>query len=235
MASIKDAIEESLQDNNAFVKYILYTIPLFICVSGYDESNNLSLTILVYIMLFGFLLTCTRNVKQGKNIVLPSLNIFAVFWTGLKGVIALLPIGLLAYTAGIYLSNISKGIFPEGNLEKCIFWIITAISSSILYTGYILYSKNFKVKDAYNFKLISRYCGDILFGFVIMILKLGIANLIICLPIGYLMFLFIGIDSLAAKFIWSLIAMVNLSVIGHYTAQMDYETIIVKENEDKII
>ena len=31
MASIKDAVEESITDDFSFIKYILYAIPVFIC------------------------------------------------------------------------------------------------------------------------------------------------------------------------------------------------------------
>ena len=235
MASIKDALEESLQDNNAIIKYILYTIPAYFCIMGYNNSNQQALLLPVYIFLFGFLLKCTQNVKHENNTVLPSFNIFATFWAGLKGFIALAPIAILAGALAYYLTQLSAGIFTDEKSAKFIFCIIVAISGSIFYTGYILYAQNFKVKDAYNFKLISKYFGDILVGFLIMLLKLGIANAIICLPASYLMLLFIGISSPVAIFIWCMISVINLAVIGHYTAQMDSETIAVKENKDNII
>ena len=39
MASIKDAVEESITDDFSFIKYILYAIPVFICYLLFKQGN----------------------------------------------------------------------------------------------------------------------------------------------------------------------------------------------------
>ena len=96
MASIKDAFEESFQDNHAIIKYILFAIPVYYCVHLYSNATKGDLTGfwwmfgVTYLLLFGFLIKCTTNVRNGKDHVLPSFNIFALFWA------------CLLYTSDVY-------------------------------------------------------------------------------------------------------------------------------------
>ena len=70
MASIKDAMEEAFTDNLSFIKYVVFTVPLYYCVYLYTSSKG-DLTgfwwmaSVTFLLLFGFLIKCTTNVRNG--------------------------------------------------------------------------------------------------------------------------------------------------------------------------
>lgn len=239
MASIKDALEESFQDNHAIIKFVVYTIPLFYCINTYINGNlknsDMAIIYATYILLFGFMLKCTQNVRNGKNRVLPSLNILSVIWTGIKGLVALGPLMLLSGFAAEYLIEICTKYITDDVLLKIFLWAIGGICASFVFTGCILYAKRFKIADAYNLKLIGKYCIDILIQVFFMDIKLIIIDIIILLPAAYFIWLFFDVAHPVAIFLWSMLTVVNLAMVGHYFAQIDYETIEVGENDDKII
>ena len=83
MASIKDAFEESIQEENATLKYIIFAIPIYYWVDLYVKNEDMSkfwiLALILIPLYIGFLTQCTTNVRNGKNKVLPSFNIFSMF------------------------------------------------------------------------------------------------------------------------------------------------------------
>ena len=232
MASIRDALEETLQDNHAIIKLSIYTAPLFWCVYSYMNNNENFATIfylIAYLLLFGFLLKCTHNVKNGKEYVLPSINVFDTFWTGLKGTIALLPIIILVSIIGAFVMSLFEQFIPDPNILKVVNFIIGLVCASVAFTGYILYTQRFKITDAYNFKLISDHCIDIIIGVYFMYLKMIIVNAIILIPLLYILWLFLGLQTGVCIFVYCFIVVANIAAMGHYLAQMDYETITVRE------
>ena len=69
-----------------------------------------------------------------------------------------------------------------------------------------------------------------------MIPQILIVNAIIAGPITYIIWLFFGIPHPIAVFFWSMCLILNLSITGHYLAQIDYEAIATDEKEkDRII
>lgn len=239
MASIKDALEESVQDSTAWIKYVLYTIPSFFIASaivgGKDLSGITLWIILTLILYFGFMLNCTYNVRMGNNVVLPSFNVFAVFWMGVKGCIALAPLGLLGYFISSALIGYIKNIFPESGILSFFNYAIIAICTSFVLTGYLLYIKKFKIFDAYNVKLIFKYCVDVMIASLVMFLLVAIVDAVILAPLTYILWLFMGIPNPVAIFIWCTIGLLNIAMIGHYLAQIDYEIIPVNKDEEDVI
>lgn len=241
MASIKDAFEESFQDNHAIIKYILFAIPVYYCVHLYSNATKGDLTGfwwmfgVTYLLLFGFLIKCTTNVRNGKDHVLPSFNIFALFWAGIKGTIALGPsIAINCWLASL-LNGLVANYIPEPNTLIIFQVIIWGLFGSIILTGYLCYAKSFKISDAYNFKVISESCCDILVAILFMIPQVLLANALLIAPVTYVIWVFLGIPHPVAIFYWSMVLIFNLAMCGHYLAQVDYESIQAKENSDKII
>lgn len=241
MASIKDAFEESLQDNGAIIKYIIFAIPVYFCVQLYTNAKNgdlsafWSLFSITFIILFGFMIICTTNVRNGKNEILPSFNIFAMLWSGIKGLVALGPsIAINCWLASL-VNGLLSNYIPEPNTLLVFQYIVWGIFGSIILTGYLCYAKSFKIVDAYNFKAISESCIDILIAVLFMIPQVLIANALLLLPVTYLIWIFFGIPHPVSIFYWSMILIFNLAMCGHYLAQVDYETITRKDNSDKII
>ena len=54
MASIKDAFQESLQDHNSLIKYIIFAIPVYYCVDLYSKNDILfwAVSAVVFVLLF---------------------------------------------------------------------------------------------------------------------------------------------------------------------------------------
>lgn len=234
MASIKDAFDESFQDTHAIIKYIIFALPVFYCIYLYTNNNMggfWTMATITFLMLFGILIKCTANVRNGKDAVLPSFNIFGILWSGLKGTIALGPsIAINSWLAILVNQNLLPNIFVEPNTLMVFQGIVWALFGSIMLTGYLCYAKTFKIADTYNFKTISESCIDILVAVLFMIPQVLIANAILIIPVSYVIWVFFGLPSPIANFYWSMVLIFNLAMCGHYLAQMDYEAI--KKEED---
>ncbi len=238
MASIKDAFEESFHDHHALTKYFIFAIPVYYCVDLYSKNDSTfwAVCAAVFILLFGFMIKCTSNVRNGKNYVLPSLNIFSMFWAGIKGLVALGPIIAVCSWAAFYICSFLSGYFTDPNSMKVWYFIVWGLFASFMLTGYLCYARRFKISDAYNLKTISNSSVDVFAGVLFMIPQILIVNAIIAGPITYIIWLFFGIPHPIAVFFWSMCLILNLSITGHYLAQIDYEAIATDEKEkDRII
>lgn len=235
MASIIDSVQETFEDNHSILKFILYAIPLFV-VTNYTPTQipgYIIVAIIAQLLLFGFMLHCTYNVRIGVQKVLPSFNILEVFVTGLKGLVALAPICIASYFLMIFVSGLLLSNIPDETLAKVFIGIIGLICYSICCTSYLLYAYKFKISDAYNLKAISTYCIDVLIAIIFMIILLAIFNFLIVAPVTYIIWLFFGIPHPIAIFYWSVCAVFNAAICGHYLAQISYEIIEVKENNKR--
>ena len=233
MASIKDSVEEAFQDNNSLLKFILFAIPLFIIVN-YSQENipgyNLWV-ILTSLLLFGFMLYCTYNVRAGESQVLPSFNIFSILLTGLKGIIALAPMAIVSIFLSKFIVNILTTYIPDESVVKVFSYIVYGICGSFVYTSYLLYATKFKIMDAYNIKSIFAYCVDVLVAILFMVIQVILVDAIMIAPVTYIIWLFFGIPHPVAIFFWSIIFIYTLAIVGHYLAQISYEIIEVKETK----
>ena len=112
MASIKDAFEESLQDEHALMMYIIFAIPLFLCSKFLLEGDKtvyfIGTALFTAILYIGFCLKCTSNVRSSSNVVLPSFNIFPLLWNGIRGIIVLAPLIILLIRLNISLRDFSQ-------------------------------------------------------------------------------------------------------------------------------
>lgn len=241
MASIKDAFEEAIQDHGALTKYFIFAIPVFYCTFLYTNADKNGLSAfwaasgITFLLLFGFLIECTTNVRNGKDYVLPSYNIFSIFWAGIKGTVALGPSIAINSVLATLICNLISNYIPEPNTLVVFKFIIWAVFGSIILTGYLCYAKTFKIIDAYNFKAISESSMDILIAVLFMIPQVLIANTLLIAPVTYVIWVFFGIPHPIATFYWSMVLIFNLAMCGHYLAQVGYEAIATKENSDKII
>ncbi len=240
MASIKDAFEESIQDHNAILKYIIFAIPVFYCVNLYEKFSANSSTFMIvagftYLLLFGFMIKCTSNVQKGGDRVLPSFNIFSMLWDGIKGTVALGPLFAVCGWAAIYISGWIESYIPASNVLIAFKFVIGGLFASITLTGYLCYAKHFRIPDAYNLKIISDSCADIFIAVIFMIPQIILADAIILIPVSYIIWLFWGIPSPIAIFFWCIVSIFTIAMTAHYLAQLSYENITTKENSEKLI
>lgn len=231
MASIKDAFQESYQDRNAILKFVIFAIPLYYCVNLFIENspNFLAAAIITYLILFGFLIKCTSNVRNGKDYVLPSFNIFDLCWSAIKATVALGPSIVINCWLANFLCSFIQNYVPESNVLLIFKYIIWGIFISIILSGYLCYAKSFKIADAYNLKIISDSSVDIMIAILFMIPQIILADVILVTPPTYIIWLFFGIPSPVAIFFWCTVAILNLAMMGHYLAQIDYE--IIKDDD----
>jgi hypothetical protein len=229
MASIKDSFEETIQDNHAIIKLLLLGALVYYCVDAImnnkPSSSLIPIEIVTAIILLGFMLICTQNVRRGANRILPTFNIFAIIFEGIKGIIALAPLGIISYFIETFIINILNQYLAGTSLFTPFVWITSGICSSFVFTGYILYSKDFKITDAYNIAFISKFSIDVLIALFFMVLKLALADAIVIVPITYIIWLFFGIPHPIAIYFWSVVAVFSIAMMGHYLAQTDYEII----------
>lgn len=237
MASIKDAFEESMQDSNAIWKYVIFAIPVYYCVQLYLSGawfGFWTLVIPTYFLLFGFLAGCTANVRNGKSSVLPSFNIFKLFWDGIKGTVALGP----SIAINCWLASLIANLLPNYLVEPktCAIFqgVVWALFGAIILTGYLCYAKRFRILDAYNFKTISESCVDILVAVLFMLPQVAIANALLLVPVTYIIWIFLGIPHPVATYYWCMVGIFNLAMCGHYLAQVDFENIKTEEKEEQI-
>lgn len=238
MASVKDALEETLQDNLSWFKYVLYTIPVFYVVYNIIQGKNSQqlpvIIILTILLLAGFMLKCTYNVRMGNRNILPSFNIFGVLWLGLKGAIALAPMSAIAYFGSLKVIEIISLYIPVSGIYYFFVVCSCAIFSSFIFTSYLLFTKNFKIIDAYNIKLIFNNCVDILISVLLMFLFVAIIAAIMAAPVTYLVWLFMGLNNPVIIFIWCMIGVICIGIMGHYLAQVEYEILASAEEKDKV-
>lgn len=234
MASIKDALEDSIQDGFAWIKYIIFTIPVFIVaysiLQGKIFPQFTTVVILTFLLILGFTLKCTYNVRMGNTNVLPSFNIISVLWLGFRGALALAPMGLVAYFASVKIIEIISRYIPVSWVYYFLTVSTCLVLSSFVFTGYLLFSKRFKITDAYNIKHIFKYCIDVLFATLFMLFLVAILAAVITTPVTYLVWIFMGLENPVILFIWCMIGVLCLAIMGHYLAQMDYE--ILPHDED---
>lgn len=232
MASIKDAVEESITDNLAIVKYFLFAIPVFISYQLFAKGNMgmfYFIGTLTLLMLLGLLVQCIHNVRNGQNYVLPTFNIFTFGITILKSILAVGPI----LGIGLYIGNLLAGIqipIPLANIQMIYATIVWLLIGSVIVSSIIIFSKTEHIKDAYNFKLISETCIDILVAIIFFIPQLILVNVLFIGVIAYLFAIFWDVNCALFIYICSMALIQNIAITGNYFAQIDYELVPREEN-----
>ncbi len=227
MASIKDAVEESITEDYALIKYILYAIPVFICYMLFNQGNMgwfYFLGFFTVLMLISILITCIYNVRNGQNYVLPTFNIITFAVTAFKAIFAVGPILGLGLCIGSLLIKINIPI-PIPNMQLIYAIIVWLIIGSIIVTSLILYSKTQHIKDAYNLVLISNTCMDILVAIIFFIPQLALVNALLVGSIAYLFGVFLSLENPIFIFLCCMALAINIAITGNYLAQIDYELV----------
>lgn len=235
MASIKDAVEESFSDNHAIVKYFLFAIPVYITYHLYETGNTgfffMLMAAFTFLMLIGILVICTTNVRHNKNQILPGLNLFHIFKESLHCLLAIGPAILINTWLASFIT--SKFTLPSPGVDLTFKILIWCVFMAVIFTAYLLYVKDKKIKDAYNLKAISDFGTDIMIAVIFMIPLVALSNAIFAGSITYIFWLFFGVPNPILTFIWSMFVIQNLSVIGNYMAQIAMENIEIRVEMEK--
>ena len=232
MASIKDALDEVINDDHSFIKLVVYTIPVCISYMLFSIGNmgwfyfTAGITTIILLTL---LIKTINNVRNGENYVLPDWNIFSFGISAFKSIFAVMPISGLCVWAGLKLTQIQIPI-PVQNIQLIYSIIVWLILGSIMITSLILYSKTEKIKDAYNFSLISETCIDMLLGIIFYSVQLIVLDVIFIGTFAYLFSLFWHLNNPVFIFICCFAIPSSIAITGNYLAQMDYEIVAREEN-----
>lgn len=238
MASIIDAIEETIHDGHAFIKIFLYTVPVLITYTLFFNGNMgwcYFIGILTLLMLLTVLIKTINNVRNSKKYVLPTFNVFTFCYSSFKAIFAVLPISALCIWAASKIAGIQIPVdIPYFQITYATFvWLILG---SIMTTSLIIYSKTEKIIDAYNFNLIQKHCIDILFAVITYVPQIAVFNAIIIGTVAYLLYVFkqpidhpLLVVAIAVAFV------LTVPITGNYFAQVDWEQVTRQENETDTI
>lgn len=235
MASIIDAIEETLHDEHSLAKFIIYAIPVLGTYALFYVGNMgwfYFLGFLTALMLLTILIKTINNVRNSKNHVLPTFNVFTFAYSSIKAIFAVLPVSGLCIWAGIKLAGIQIPIaLPY--IQTIYATIVWLLLGSIMITSLIIYSKNEKISDAYNFNLIQRTCVDILFALIGFVPQIILFNALIIGIVVYLFKVFnISYDNPILVIVVAFSLIISIPISGNYFAQIDWEQ-ITREEEHK--
>jgi len=235
MASRIDAIEETVHDDHAIFKFILWAIPVvgsyllfYVGNMGWFYFVG-SLTVL---MLLTIMVKTINNCRNARNEVLPSFNVFSFIGTAIKTLFALGPTFALCIWGGFKLTAIAIPI-PLPNIQTIYSVIIWLLIASVMITALILFSKTEKIKDAYNLKLIQEACIDILIAVIYFIPQILLFNLIIVGVVAYIFFVFrMEPYNIYTIIVAAISVVISSAITGNYFAQIDYEQVAREEDND---
>ena len=230
MASIKDAVEESFNDNNATIKYFLFALPIYATYYLYSSKQFglplLFLAVFSLLLLVGILTICTMNVRNSRTQILPNFNIIRIFKEAVLCLLAIAPVSAINIALPAFIT--SRFELPSVGVDISLKILIWCAFSSVIFTAYLLYSKDKNIKDTYNLKSISDYGGDVMAAVIFMIPQVLLVNAIFLGSIAYVLILFFGWPNPVLDFICCMFLVQNMAMIGNYLAQIAMENIEIK-------
>ena len=230
MASMKDAVEEALQDSGALIKYFVFAIPLYVTyylyTSGQPMPSVWFFAACSLLVLVALLVNCTINVRDNKTQILPTLNIIALFKDAVMCLVAITPSAIVSTIIANFL--ISKFTLPVHSADVALKAFICFAFFAVVLTSFLLYAKDKSLKEAYNLKAISDYGADIMLALIFMIPQLAIVNLVFLGIIAYVLVLFLGFPNPVLDYIICIAVVINTVIIANYLAQIAMENIEIK-------
>lgn len=234
MASVIDAFNDALGEENAIVKIVLYAIPVFLCAYLYIQKNMLLFNICcipTLLILAALLSAGICNIRANKRIIL-ILNPIKLFTIIISLLLGVIPIGTVLVIFGLSIITFVKIPFDFPHFPLIFKSIVGLFVGSIILTSYLSFSKNLNIKSAYDIKAIYSSSIDILICILFLIPQLAIINGILIGSVWYVLFCFhIPINNLPFIFYCSAIFILNISILSSYFAQISYELIKGKDDE----
>jgi hypothetical protein len=225
MASLIESYKLISTDSNFFAKIGIFSLIPFAIYTLIDEkilsfkgSDTLLLIMLATIYL-GILFQTLSNSIQEKAELLPNYNIFKSFVVGLKGLISTGPFIIL--TLLIYKKFF---LILDTTLiqSKIILVIVSLILMGLLISSIIFYSKNLKIYDGLNIKKILKNFHEVIPYLAITIIVCALVNLIISLPIGFMIYGLFHVGKIL-NFAISTIITTNLLCLFQNFSQLYFE------------
>ncbi len=228
MASIVDSINEAFIDNLSFVKFAIYSIPIYFCIKFFLAGQMQSfyiLGMLTLVLVLALITNGINSVRLSRNEIL-TLNPIRLTVAIFKMAVALVPQALVFFAIGHFLTTNINFNVDIAHFNLIVHVVIWTILGSILFTAFLSFAKNIEIKQAYNYKAILDSCIDVLLSCIFLVPQLLIANILIVGPVAYLFFLFhVPFTHWGFLVYVSLAAVVNISILSNSLAQISFEQI----------
>ncbi len=238
MASMYDALDETLQEPQSKLKIIIFTLPVFAALFYYKAGKmdlyNIYL-IPTVIVLLGSLARVTNNTMQSRDLRLPSWNIFTLIFDTIRTLIALTPALLINGYAAYYLITKVFTLISVEWIAQAATYITYGVCGAIIVTVFMLYSKRFKFTDIFDLSAISDSCIDVLIQSIWMAVQLVIIDLIIFGTMTYLFYVFIDktLTNWMVLYVWAMGVVFDTILAGNYLGQLNYEALHQKETKQQ--
>ncbi len=238
MASIMDALDETMQEPQAKLKLAIFTLPVFAAVfflkGGKMDMFYLFLVPAV-IVLLGILTRVCYNVMQCKEVRLPTWNPFTLIFDTIRAGIALLPAAIINGAIVYYLTTKAFTMISVEWVAKAATYITYAVFVSIIVTVFMLYAKRFKMGDTWDIGAISNSCIDVLIQLIWMCVQVLFLDALIFGSLTYLFYVFIdkSLSNWMLLYVWSMCGVFSTMLIGNYLGQLNHEALHSSEEINK--
>ena len=237
MASIVEAIQDTVTGTDSWGKMLVCAVPVYLSYYFYKTGNLPLFYILVVptaLFMLALMSSILYNIRNCTNIPFPSLNPIRLCSIIMKGFVALGPMTLVLGILGFLLTKIPlPGVISQFQVVyEFIIWLLCA---SILLTAYLIFSATGSVVKPYNYDLISKYCVDVLMGFFFMLIKFAVVNLVFVGFVYYVFFAFKWTGSPILEMLYAYFVVMNLCSMANYLAQVFYEAVPGEDKEEIII
>lgn len=234
MASIADALNDSINDDYFIVKLFVFAIPVFACAYFYLANNMFAfyfLAVPTILLLLSVLSTGIFNISSNKREII-IFNLFSLIVGIFKLLFALFPHFLILSSIGFCVFSFVKIPVDIPYIDLIFNIIVGFLLFSIFFTSYLAFSQKLEIAKAYNMKIVSGSCVDVLISILFYIPQLLVLNCIIVGLAWYFFYVFkIPLNSPFFVYLCSIVLIFNISITAGYFAQVAYE-VIKGEDED---
>ena len=228
MASIVDAFQEAFSEDFAYLKIVLYSIPVNFVVDLYMKGKMQQFEFwgfIVGMFLLGLLTAGINNVRMNKKEILTFNPLHYLKALG-KTIVVVVPHLFIFYNLGRIVIKCVKIPIDLPWIPITFQVIVWSIIFSIIFTSYLSFAKYLKMKEGFNYKVISECWIDVLIAFAFFVPQLAIANLVLLIPVAYLFFFFkLPFTHWGFIAYCCMVLIVNISMLSNYLAQCAYEHI----------
>jgi len=234
MASMIDAFRDAFAEKLAYVKFVLFAIPVYFVAHFYQVGNMAMFNTfapILGILIFGLFTQAIYNVKTNKQEVL-TLNPVAFILGLMKTLVVLLPNGAVFGVIGYYITRYNFPVQGVPHFNTIFHVIVWFICGSIIMTSYLSFAKFQSIKQGFNYKVIFESCADVLLHLLFVIPQWAIVNLLLVGPVAYLLFFFkVPFEHWTFVAYCSCVFVINVSILGNYFAQASTEFVKGDDSE----
>lgn len=227
MASIIDAARNVFGDSFPIVKLGFVAIFLFISYDVWSIESmpiffKIAIWSVTFFYFFGFMIITLHNTLNDSNKLMPNcFDFIQIFIAAVNGLSALSPICILS-ALGFF--SLQKSLPFEPLVNNIVMGFVMAIFFSIFAMQFLLFAKDFNLRNTYNYRKVSNCAGDILvktIGLAIsMTLLIGIAGGVI----GFVVYTLFGFGQILNYYI-TLVIVFAFMIAMQYYAQIYFEFI----------